>query len=108
MDGQRFDDLTQYVTSLLNRRRFGGALAVLGLGGSLGVAPKTKAKKKKKKKCKSGTVKCGQKCVNTSNDSAHCGSCTTACGTGQSCVGGTCTPAVGCNPKRAGLVDFAS
>jgi hypothetical protein len=95
VDGQRFDDLTQRLTSLLSRRRFGQALATLGMAGVLGSAP---AAQGKKKKCKKPRVKCGKKCVDPKTNPSHCGNCTTACGTGQSCVGGTCVSTSGCNP----------
>ena len=34
---------------------------------------------------------CGAQCVDTATDSNHCGSCTFACASGQSCVQGKCT-----------------
>ena len=33
---------------------------------------------------------CGDRCVDTTTDRAHCGACGTACGTGQTCQGSVC------------------
>ena len=38
-----------------------------------------------------GLVECSSMCVDPSNDSMHCGSCTNACGAGQVCSSGVCT-----------------
>jgi cysteine-rich repeat protein len=40
--------------------------------------------------CAPPRTTCGDLCVDTTSDSAHCGSCTTVCGNTQSCVGSTC------------------
>jgi hypothetical protein len=89
MDGQHFDDLTQRLISLLSRRRFGQALATIGVGGLIGMTPKAKAKKKKKK-CKSGAVKCSKKCVDPNTNPSHCGGCNRPCSGGAGCVNGAC------------------
>ena len=49
-----------------------------------------RARRGKKKKCKSGTRRCGKRCVNTSNDPAHCGACDSACFASETCVSGEC------------------
>lgn len=41
--------------------------------------------------CAKGELKCGSSCVNTLNDIKHCGGCSKACPTDQSCVNGICT-----------------
>lgn len=40
--------------------------------------------------CPSGTTMCGARCVDTQRESANCGACGNACGTGTLCVSGTC------------------
>ncbi len=40
--------------------------------------------------CGTGHACCGDQCVDTQGDPAHCGGCT-ACATGQTCNSGTCT-----------------
>lgn len=89
MNDPRFDDLAMRLSSLLTRRRFGRALAVLGAGVGLGAARDGVAKKKKKKKCKDGTTRCGKACVNTKTNPSHCGGCNRPCG-GSGCVNGSC------------------
>jgi endo-1,3(4)-beta-glucanase len=59
--------------------------------------------------CPAGQVACGGACVDPLTDATFCGAsgdCTgalggTTCGTGQACVGGTCTPA--CTPVALDL-----
>lgn len=51
MDDQRFDLMTQRVTRALTRRRFGGALAALGLGAGFGAGSQAKKKRPKKPAC---------------------------------------------------------
>ena len=41
--------------------------------------------------CAAGRTRCGDSCVDTMNDSAHCNGCTNVCTTGLVCAGGTCT-----------------
>ena len=40
--------------------------------------------------CASGLTSCSGTCVDTKTDPSHCGSCTTTCTTGSTCVGGGC------------------
>jgi hypothetical protein len=40
--------------------------------------------------CASGKTNCSGTCVDTKTDPSHCGSCTTTCSTGSTCVGGGC------------------
>lgn len=37
-----------------------------------------------------GSTLCGEACVSTASDPAHCGGCNLACATGQACEGGAC------------------
>lgn len=51
--------------------------------------------------CASGLVLCAGRCVDVSSDPSACGRCGNACGTGASCVSGTCVcpaGAPGCAP----------
>lgn len=41
--------------------------------------------------CGAGQIDCGGSCVQPASDPTHCGSCTSQCGAGQSCVSGVCT-----------------
>jgi hypothetical protein len=51
-----------------------------------------------------GKTLCGQQCVDTQTDPAHCGSCPQACGNGQTCHNGSCcTP--NCTGKCGGADD---
>lgn len=89
MDPRSFDDIARACTITWTRRR---ALSVLGgaLFGIDAVALDGEARrKKKKKKCKKGTVKCGQRCVDTQTDAANCGACNASCG-GRACANGVC------------------
>src|SRR5262245_50324288 len=43
--------------------------------------------------CGPGTTLCGAVCVDTKVDPSHCGSCDSACATGESCVEGKCAVA---------------
>lgn len=55
--------------------------------------------------CMTGML-CGGACVDTQNDAAHCGSCTTQCATDGACVSGACVNPM-CNPdmeQRAGHI----
>ncbi len=45
--------------------------------------------------CQGGLVSCNNTCVNTSSDSANCGSCGNNCGAGNTCVSGVCKKANG-------------
>jgi hypothetical protein len=104
LDNRSFDLLALRFGEALTRRRLGGLLAALGLGAGASVAEtaaKKKGKKgnKKKKKCKNGAVKCGKTCVNTQTDDDHCGGCHNACGSGERCVAGDCTPST-CGPGQ--------
>ena len=50
--------------------------------------------------CVSGQTACGNSCVDLTSDSAHCGSCGSACEAGRICQAGTCTcatPLVACS-----------
>jgi hypothetical protein len=40
--------------------------------------------------CDTGYSLCGNSCVDTDTDDAHCGSCTTMCNGARHCVAGTC------------------
>ncbi|MBO6938091.1 MAG: hypothetical protein JJ863_24190 [Deltaproteobacteria bacterium] len=42
--------------------------------------------------CSGGTTACGGTCVDTRFDPANCGGCGMACGAGDVCLSGTCTP----------------
>lgn len=88
MDPRSFDDIARACTITWTRRR---ALSVLGgaLFGIDAVALDGEARRKKKKKCKKGTVKCGQRCVDTQTDAANCGACNASCG-GRACANGVC------------------
>ncbi len=48
--------------------------------------------------CPMGQTMCGTSCTNTTSDPANCGSCGTACATGQLCNAGTCSAR--CDPPR--------
>ena len=67
-----------------------------GAAGGDAVAPA------KKKKCKNGTTKCGKKCRDLTSDSANCGACGHACGSGEGCVGGACAGGCGAGQTRCG------
>ena len=45
--------------------------------------------------CATGTIRCGDTCVQTSTDSNNCGACGSACSGGNVCVGGACVCPVG-------------
>ena len=45
--------------------------------------------------CTAPEVACGGTCANLQTSPLHCGTCNTACPTGQSCVSGVCTSATG-------------
>ncbi len=61
--------------------------------------------------CGAGLTVCNGTCIDTTSDDAHCGSCTIACGTGGTCVSGTCqgglfgacTANTDCNAVPGGL-----
>jgi hypothetical protein len=100
VDGARFDHLALRLSSFWSRRRFGQALATLGLGAGLGLGRDADAKKKKKKKkCKKGTKKCGKTCVNTQTNALHCGACNNGCTNDQDCIGGSCEQ-TGCDASE--------
>src|SRR5882724_4963430 len=40
--------------------------------------------------CGAGSTTCGDACVDTTHDPAHCGGCGTACPSGQVCSSGVC------------------
>src|SRR4051812_41568165 len=42
--------------------------------------------------CDGGEVACGGACAKLSTDDSHCGSCSVACASGESCAGGACYP----------------
>ncbi|MCB9593694.1 MAG: hypothetical protein H6719_13255 [Sandaracinaceae bacterium] len=46
--------------------------------------------------CTGGTTECGGSCVDTRFDPSNCGGCGTTCGTGETCLSGTCTPQGSC------------
>jgi hypothetical protein len=49
--------------------------------------------------CPTGTMLCGQACVNTGSDVLNCGGCGMACAANEACVGGKCQvffPLPGC------------
>jgi hypothetical protein len=46
--------------------------------------------------CQTGLTDCDGYCVNLLGDRANCGTCGTACGTGQVCLTGTCTTVPAC------------
>jgi hypothetical protein len=45
--------------------------------------------------CNSGYSKCGNACVDTDSDPAHCGECNDACGGNEVCSGGQCVGSCG-------------
>src|SRR5688500_3296389 len=47
--------------------------------------------------CAAPLVACGDACVDTRTDAAHCGACDTPCGAGESCVAGACEACVAPN-----------
>ncbi|WP_199873496.1 hypothetical protein [Ideonella sp. A 288] len=50
--------------------------------------------------CRSGQTACGNRCVDTQTDNAHCGSCGHACSAGAQCSAGACaTPAAKCGTQ---------
>ena len=57
-----------------------------------------------------GFTLCGEACVNTATDPAHCGSCDQACATGQACEAGACMPVcqIGGQQVSAGAVNAAN
>lgn len=119
MEGARFDSLTH---ALISSRRgnvkalLGGVLGMLlaSRAGEQAMAGCKKEGKKcdknkdccdgatckgKKCRCKSGLNECGGKCFDFDKDEQHCGSCTTACAAGESCVAGVCAEG-GCTADR--------
>jgi hypothetical protein len=89
MDAERFDAILRTFSDTLSRRAVSG-FTLTGLLTALGSAidadaKKKKKRKKKKKKCKSGTKKCGKKCISADD------CCTSAdCAIGGACAGGLC------------------
>jgi hypothetical protein len=89
MDAERFDAILRTFSDTLSRRAVSG-FTLTGLLTALGSAidadaKKKKKRKKKKKKCKSGTKKCGKKCISADD------CCTSAdCAIGGTCAGGLC------------------
>ncbi|RKH06699.1 hypothetical protein D7V97_22260 [Corallococcus sp. CA053C] len=55
-------------------------------------------------------TRCGDSCVNTASDAAHCGGCGLACATGQACEGGACISVcqIGDQQVSAGAVNAAN
>jgi hypothetical protein len=110
MNAPSFDALTRRFTTDLPRRGalalMTGAVSSLVLGGVLPVAAGCKKAGKKcdknkdccnnarcrgkKCKCKSRFTECGGKCFDLDTSKSHCGSCNTACASGESCVAGVC------------------
>jgi hypothetical protein len=119
MDARSFDALTQHLTEGMPRRNslavLIGGISSLLLGGTSRVEAGCKKVGKKcdknkdccnkarcrgkKCKCKSGFTECGGKCFDLDKDDKHCGSCNTACATGESCVAGVCAEG-GCTADR--------
>lgn len=63
--------------------------------------------------CGNGETRCGETCVDTMSDAAHCGACGTGCAAGQVCRDGTCAATTnGCpagqTPCAGGCVDLAT
>ena len=53
--------------------------------------------------CAPHQTRCGASCTDTSSDPANCGTCGTACATGQTCLGGICSvPCSGGNVSCGG------
>lgn len=106
MDDLGFDRLTLRLagSTLLDRRRVGRTLALLGLGAGLSrvAGAETKRKRKKKRRKKAGcTPDCAGKACGADDG---CGdSCKTgSCPANQSCQGGQCVPGSTCGPADCG------
>jgi Peptidase M66 len=56
--------------------------------------------------CPNGQSLCGTECIDLNTNPSHCGTCPTVCGTGQACVGGTCT-SDGCTTELANNVTLS-
>jgi hypothetical protein len=58
--------------------------------------------------CPTGQTLCGSTCVDLQINPSHCGACTTACRTGETCTGGNCTCQAGLDDCGSGCVDLQS
>lgn len=63
----------------------GLCLVVAGCGGGSGGGTEPDS-------CEAPLVACGDTCVDTRVDTAHCGECDRACDSGESCIQGSCRP----------------
>jgi expansin (peptidoglycan-binding protein) len=80
----------------------GGGSALPGTGGGAVMTPVDGGA------CSAGLSQCQGACANLTNDALHCGSCTTACGAGQSCQAGACQCATGFTKCGTACVSTAS
>jgi hypothetical protein len=55
--------------------------------------------------CASGLTRCGNACVNTGRDGAHCGGCNLACAANEQCRSGACVCVLDCAGKTCGAPD---
>ena len=56
--------------------------------------------------CPSGSLACGETCIDASTDPANCGGCGRTCGPGSTCQSGECSCAAGLTVCDAGCVDL--
>lgn len=110
MDAQRLDDLARLLSARLPRRTPLVAIGLVAFGAITRPDRDAVAKKKKRrKKCKSGTKKCGKKCIpnneccggcgnkvccdgicaDLATDPSNCGACNRQCSR-DVCVNGAC------------------
>lgn len=84
----RFDAIAKAWSGAASRRDALKLLVAASLGGTLSTLAGSGADAAR---CRHGTTRCAGRCRNLKTDARHCGTCSTACGLGETCVGGVCT-----------------